>query len=103
MEAKGERFFFSPQVKGEASFVCECRKVFRNLPGSSDLFSVSKELYQELVVGFATDPLVDRFGCSVKDVRLHWNRALGSGFLNNSEFSLTWWLARNVLPLLRFN
>ena len=36
-------------------------------------------------------------------VRSHWNWALGSGFLNNSEFSLTWQLAQNALPLFGRN
>ena len=53
-------------------------------------------------MGSALDPLVDRIGWSMEEVRLHWNWAPGSGFLNN-EFSLTWWLARNRLPLFGVN
>ena len=56
---------------GEAPFFAECRTALRNLPGFSDLSWSRKELYQ----------------------------APGSGFLNNSGFSLTWWLAWNALPL----
>ena len=42
---------------GEALFVRECRKALRNLLGSSDLSWPRKELYRELVVGSASDPL----------------------------------------------
>ena len=51
------------------------------------------------MVGSASDPLVERLGCSAVGIRSQWNWAPGSGFLNNSEFSLTWWLARNALAL----
>ena len=57
----------------------------------------------ELVVGSASDPLVDRIGWSMEEIRLHWNWAPSSGFLNNSEFSLTWRLAQNALPLFGLN
>ncbi len=53
-------------------------------------------------MGSALDLLVDWLGWSMEEVRLHWNWAPGSGFLNN-EFSLTWWLARNRLPLFGLN
>ena len=43
---------------GEALFVRECRKALRNLLGSSDLSWPRKELYRELVVGFASDRAV---------------------------------------------
>ena len=36
----------------------------------------------------------------MEEICSHWNWALGSNFLNNSEFSLTWRLAQNALPLL---
>ena len=42
---------------GEALFVRECRKALRNLLGFSDLSRPRKELYRELVVGSASDPL----------------------------------------------
>ena len=35
--------------------------------------------------------------------RLGWYYAPGSGFLNNSEFSLTWRLSRNALAFLSLN
>ena len=99
----------SPQVKpkgrrkptGEAPFVRECRTALRNLSGSSDLSRPWKELYRELVVSYASEPLSERHGWTVEEVHFHW--APGSGFLNNSEFSLTWWFARNALPLLGWN
>ena len=84
---------------GETPLVCECRRALRNLPGSSDLSQSQKELYRELVVGYALDPL----GWTAEEVCSHWNWAPGSGFLNNSEFSLTWRFARNALPLLGLN
>ena len=82
----------------EPPFVIECHRALRKLPRSSNLSWTRKELYRELVVGSASDPLVDRFGWSAEEIRSQWNWAPGSGFLNN-EFSLTWQLARNVLAL----
>ena len=73
---------------GETFFVCECRTALRNLPGSSDLSRPWKELYRELVVGSASDPLSERWGWTA-EIRSHWNWAPDSSFLNNSEFSLT--------------
>ena len=85
--------------RDEPPFVIECRRALRNLPRSSDLSWTRKELYRGLVVGSATDPLVERLGWSAEEIRSQWNWAPGSGFLNNSEFSLTWRLARNALAL----
>ena len=45
---------------GEALFVRECRRALRNLLGFSDLSRPGKELYRELVVGSASDPLSER-------------------------------------------
>ena len=88
---------------GEALFVRECRTALRNLLGSSDLSRPRKELYRELVVGSASDPLSERPGWTAEEIRSHWNWAPGSSFLNNSEFSLTWRLERNALPLVGLN
>ena len=74
----------------------------RNL-GSTDLSWPRKELYRELVVGSTTGPLCEQQGWTAKEMRSHWNWAPESSFLNISEFSLTWWLARNALPLLSLN
>ena len=49
---------------GEALFLRKCRTILRNLLGSSDLSRPRKELYLELVVGSASDPLSERRGCS---------------------------------------
>ena len=54
-------------------------------------------------MGPALDPLVDWLGWSMEEVRLHWNWAPGSGFLDNSKFSFTWRLGRNALPLFGLN
>ena len=88
---------------GKAPFAHECRTALRNLSGFSDLSRPWKEQYRELVVGCASDPLSERRGWTAENVRSHWNWAPGSGFLNNSEFSLTWWLVRKALPLLGLN
>ena len=88
---------------GEALFVRECRTALRSLLGSSDISRPRKELYRELLVGSASDPLSKRWGWTAKEIRSHWNWAPGSSFLNNSEFSLTWRLVRNALPLLGLN
>ena len=82
-------------------FVREFRTALRNLLGSSDLSRPRKELYRELVVGSASAPLGERWGWKAEEIRAHW--APESGFLNNSEFSIAWWLARNALPLLCLN
>ena len=88
---------------GKTAFVRECWAALRNLPGSSDLSRPRKELYRELVVGSASDPLSERHGWTAEEIRSHWNWASGSSFLNHSEFSLTWRLTRNALPLLGLN
>ena len=51
----------------------------------------------------ASDPLSEQRGWTAKEIRAHWNWAPGLNFLNNSEFSLTWRLARNALPFLGLN
>ena len=89
--------------KDEAPFVRECRMALRNLSRSSDLSRPRKELYLKLVVGFASDPVSERRDWTAEEVCSHCNWVLGSGFLKNSEFSLTWRLARNALPLLGLN
>ena len=91
------------KLRGKTLFVQECCKAFHNLPGSNELSWSQKELYWELVVGSASDPLMDRLGWSMKEVYSHWNWVPGLGFLNNSEFSLTWQLAWNTLPLFGLN
>ena len=87
------------RLRGEALFFTKCCKALRNLLGSSDLSWSRKELYRELVVGITSDPLEKCLGWSLDEIRSQWNWAPGSGFLNNSEFSLTWQLARNMFPL----
>ena len=84
---------------GEALFVRECRKALRYLLGSSDLSRPRKELYRELVVCSASDPLSERRGWTAEEIRSHWNWAPGSSFLNN-EFSLTWRLVRPFIFFL---
>ena len=54
-------------------------------------------------MGSASDPLSERRGWTAEEIRSHWNWAPGLSFLNNSEFSLTWRLVRNALPLLGLN
>ena len=54
-------------------------------------------------MGSASDPLSERHGWTTEEIRSHWNWAPGSSFLNNSEFSLTWRLVRNALPLVGLN
>ena len=48
-----------------------------------------KELYRELVVGSASDPLNERRGWTAEEIRSHWNCAPGWSLLNHSKFSLT--------------
>ena len=93
-KAEGRR-----RSRDEPPFVIECRGALRNLPRSNDLSWTRKELYRGLVVGSASDPLVEGLGWSAEEIRSQWNWAPGSGFLNNSEFSLTWRLTRNALAL----
>ena len=91
------------KLRSKAPFVHECCAALRNLSGSSDLSQPRKELYREVVVGSALEPLRERRGWTAEEVHSHWNWVPGSGFLNNSEFSPTWWLTRNALPLLGLN
>ena len=74
------RFVFPHQVsdpkvegcrkpKGVAQFTRECRKALRKLPRSSDLSWSGKELYRELVVASTSDPLVERLGWSLEEIR----------------------------------
>ena len=88
---------------GQTLFVRECRKTLRNLLGSSDLSRLRKELYRDIVVGSASDPLSEWREWTAEEIRSHWNWAPRLSFLNNSEFSLTWRLVRNALPLLGLN
>ena len=88
--------------RGEALFVRERCEAFRNLPWSSDLSGLWKELYWDLMVGSASDPFKDWLGWLMGEVCSHWNLVPGSGFLNN-ELSLTWQLAWNTLPLFDLN
>ena len=109
-ERKVKEFFpkleFNPRAEafrrpsGDTEFFKECREALRRLPGSSDPFSQSRKmLYKGLVEGTASDPLCKRLGLSEGELFSLWNWAPGSEFLNNSEFSLTWRLVRNALPL----
>ena len=75
----------------EAIFLTECCKALRKLPRFSKLPRSRKELYRKLVVGSASNPL--------EEIRSQWNWMPGLGFLNNSEFSVTWWLVQNAIPL----
>ena len=84
--------------RDEPPFVSECRRALRNLPRSSDLSWSRKELYW-LLVSSASGPLVGQLGWSAEEICSQWNWAPGLGFLNNSEFSLTWRLAWNALAL----
>ena len=97
-KAEGQR-----RSLGETLFVRECRNALRNLLRSSDFSWPRKELYRELVVGSASYPLSERHGCTAEEIRSHWNLVPGSSFFNNSEFSITWRLFRNALPLRGLN
>ena len=46
--------------RDEVSFARECRMPFRNIPVSSDLSRPRKELYRELMMGSASDPLMEQ-------------------------------------------
>ena len=48
-------------------------------------------------------PEAQRHGRTAEEIRSHWNWVPRSSFLNKSEFSLTWRLVRNALPLLGLN
>ena len=97
------RLRFNPKAESrcrprdETRFSIECRRALRNLPRSSDLSWPRKKLYHGLVEGSVSDHLEKRLGWSLGEIRSQWNWAPGSSFLNNSEFSLTWRLARNAL------
>ena len=60
---------------GETLFVRECRTALRNLLESSDLSRPRKELYRELVVDSASDPLSKRHGWTTGEILSHRNWA----------------------------
>ena len=86
-----------PKLRSEAPFVRECRKALRNLPGLSELSRSRKELYRELVMSSALDPLVDRL------VDGGGSLALELGVRFRLLEQLTWLLALNALPLFGLN
>ena len=92
----------SRRPKGDPMFFKECRQALRRLPESSDSSQPRKILYRDLVEGTASDPLGKRLGLPEGELLSLWNWAPGAGFLNNSEFSLTWRLIRDALPLNDF-
>ena len=71
--------------------------------GPVTFHGLGRELYRELVVGSASDRLSEQHGWTAEEIHSYWNWASGSSFLKNSEFSLTWWLARISLPLRDLN
>ena len=87
------------RLRGEIRFSIECCRALCNLPRSSDLSWPRKKLYHGLVEGSVSDPLEKLLGLSLGEIHSQWNWAPGSSFWNNSEFSLTWRLARNALAL----
>ena len=109
MGSQGERGLSSPESNPEAEGRCrpwdgtlfsnKCRRAIRNLSRFSDLSWSRKKRYRGLVEGSVSDPLEKRLGWSLGEIRSQWNWAPGSSFLNNSEFSITWQLARNALTL----
>ena len=72
-KAKGRR-----QSRGEALFARECYMAFRNLPRFSNLSRHRKELYRELVVCSASDPLLVRLGWSLEETRFQWRQVRAS-------------------------
>ena len=80
-------------------FLVECRSALKAFPRSSDLSRKRGLLYHELVEGVAKDPLSDRLDLSVSELRSFWSWAPAADYLSNSEFSLSWRLIRDVLPL----
>ena len=64
-----------PEAKGrckpklDTPFPRECCKALCNLPGSSELSQSRKELYRELVLGSVSNPLVERLGWSLEEIR----------------------------------
>lgn len=86
--------------RGETEFQAECRSALRALVASNNekgLAVPRNALYRELVGGRASDPLIKQQGLSKEQVRNMWSWAPGADYLSNSEFSLTWRLARNAL------
>ena len=83
----------------QAPFLRECRSAIRSFPRSSDLSQPRKVLYRVLVEGASSDSLRSQLDLSEEDFRSIWSWAPASGYLDNDEYSLTWSLVRNALPL----
>ena len=80
-------------------FSNEYQRAIRNLPRSSDLSWSRKKLYHGLVEGSVSDPMEKWLGWLLGEICSQWIWAPGSSFLNNSGFSLIWWLTQNASAL----
>ena len=85
--------------RDDTRFSIECQGALRSLLRSCDLSWSRKKLYRGLVESSISDHLEKRLGWSLWEIPSQLNWGPGSRFLNNSEFSLTWRLARNPLAL----
>ena len=83
----------------ESEFLRECRLALGRMPAFCDLSTPRRILYHRLVEGSANDNLEKRLGYWKPEIYCHWSWAPGAGYLDNSEFSLTWRVARNLCPL----
>ena len=85
--------------RSESKFHRECRLALARMPRSSDLSTPRRTLYQGLVEGSVKDDYRDRLDNSKEEIHSLWSWAPGRGYLDNSEFSLTWKIAHNVCEL----
>ena len=68
VEVAFPKFSSNPEAEGQAGKNCFSSKALCKRPRSSDLSRSRKELYRELVVGTASDPLVERLGWSLEEI-----------------------------------
>lgn len=85
------------QDQAPEAFLKERRQALCVSPRSSDLSHIL--VCRELVEGVESDQLRDRLGFSVDEFSPFCSWGPAADYPSNVEFSLTWLLARNALPL----
>ena len=85
--------------KDKVLYFWERWKTLRKLARSSYVSWPRKARYQKLVESTVSNPLERWLGVSLEKICYHLYWVPGTSYFNNSEFSLTWWLDQNALPL----
>lgn len=96
------RFTICPhifRVEDQSDFLHECQRALRSIPQSSDLSRPRRVFCHYLVERATKDPLRERLDLLEEEFHSFWSCVPAADYLSKHEFSLTWQLARNRLPL----